>query len=1203
MPPGKSKYKREGLLGLVAICLILFLLLLLSPSPGSPPVEVETTHNSGAVIQIAPGSSLQRQLAPGAKEVIGVWVGQGRLLRFSIEKGDLALSTIVYGPTETKLLEHVSQDFETVELSFPADVAGLYRIEIRSLETAQTSRPFELKVDPLTAVTAAGRKDSEARQAMSNAEVLRASSTKESLLQTIEQYDKAALNWTSVSDFSNASMAVIKAGEVCFRLSQYPEAQKRFENAARLGRQTGDRISEGQALSHLGHLYSYTGDNDQAYAALAKGLALLEFHQSNSTSSVSHAYAEAVSNIAEVIYAKGNLLKARNYFDRARTLLLDDRKGTARTHLFAGYIAGTLGQPEKALAEVSQALALYQATGDKTGEGLALIALGLFYSDKKNEEEAIRLPREAFKIFQSIGDRNGEALALSGIGQALEKRGDNVTALENYEHAFDLFQEIGALDFAIAALYKIATIHYLKGEFDQALIYYQRALDLSRSERKIRLEALVLDGMAPVYDEQGSNAEALKHHRKVLKFYETTGDVRGQAVALNNYGDFLLLKLGRKREALAVYKRALPLSRQVSDTGTLLTTMYNLSRTHLSLGEFEAALSVIKDSIKLIEDLRDNVGSPDLRALYFAGIKKHYDLWVNILMRFHQAQPRGGHDVEALLVNDRSRARSLIDLLSRPPADLQEGASAELVEQERDLRGLISVQAQYQLELSLSPKNSNEAAEVSNELGQLRDEYREVQAQLWTQTPKLDALRSFAPSSLAEIQNELREQDTLLLQYALGEERSYLFKVTANSFHSYELPPRSTIDNAVGEVYPLLIARQVPVETIKGDYQAFVAAADNALPEKAAQLSQMLLGPVAGDLPNRKLLVLTEGALQSISFEALPAPGAQLSGPNKWEQYINSLLINTNDISSLPLIATLRAIRSEKKTVGSPSRTVAVIADPVFSANDERVRSAPITSVVAGASSDQDANGSALRGLPSVLRGGTLSRLPYSAAEADAISAAAPSGSSMVVKGFDANRETLMSSRVGEYQIVHFATHAFLDSKHPELSGIVLTMVDPKGVRQNGLLPLHDVYSLKLSSELTVLSACQTALGKDISGEGYVGLTHSFLSAGSKSVVASLWKIDDRATASLMTNFYESLLQEKLSTGAALRAAKLKTMREKQWQAPYFWAGFVLQGEYENHIVVEDDWRPNPGWVLLGSLALASFVIILRRRKRQSARA
>jgi CHAT domain-containing protein len=206
----------------------------------------------------------------------------------------------------------------------------------------------------------------------------------------------------------------------------------------------------------------------------------------------------------------------------------------------------------------------------------------------------------------------------------------------------------------------------------------------------------------------------------------------------------------------------------------------------------------------------------------------------------------------------------------------------------------------------------------------------------------------------------------------------------------------------------------------------------------------------------------------------------------------------------------------------------------------------------------------------------------------------------MDARGFDASYETVMSSDVGQYQILHFATHGFLDTEHPELSGIVLTMVDRNGGQKNGVMPLHDIYNLDLSAELTVLSACQTALGKDIKGEGLVGLTHSFISAGSKSVVASLWKVDDRATAILMADFYNSMLRQGMPTGAALRAAKLKMMHDKRWSSPYFWAGFVLQGEYRNHITVERKSWLGPGSVLLLLVLISSGVIVFTQRRRRS---
>jgi CHAT domain-containing protein len=1191
-----SKFRKAAFLSIAIICVGLSLFLLFFPSAETPPGELEPNAGN-PTIRLAPGAALNRELGSGAQQLIAVWVGQGRLLRFSIDKGDLALSTVVYGPTGTKLIEHVSHEFEPVDISLPAEVTGEYKIELRSLETAEPRRRLELVVAPLTPVTAAARKETESQQILARAEVARARWAKDSQREAIRQYDAAASNWASAADTSNASNAMIKAGDVCFLLSDYPAALKRFQGAAELSENTGDRISEGRALSRLGRLYSYTGDNFAAKTTVSKALTLLQPRQTTPTPVASNAYGEALSVMAEVTYAKGNLLKSQNQFVRARQLLSEDRKSRARTHLFSAYIAGSIGQPENLMQEISQAQALYEATDDKAGVGLTHVAMGLLSSLKREEDQAVRLQGDAIAIFQFIGDRHSEALALTAQGQSYENRNELKIALEKYENALHLFEEIRAFDLVANALLKVATVHRLTKNLDQALTYYERSLILSRAAKKTRTEALALDDIALVYHLQGHTAEVVKQYRTIQKFYEDSGDVRGQAIALNNYGEFLL-KVDQGKQALELFRRALPLSEKVGDTGTLLTTLYNLARMYLKLGSYEAAFSFIDRSIKIIEDLRESVGSPDARAVYFAVVRRHYELWVDALMQRHCARPEEGYDAKALLVSDQSRARSLLDLLSESRRDLREGAAAELLARERELRGLILAQAEYQMDLSLKGKHADEVAEVANELLQLRAEYQAIQARLREPNANLLELRSFIPTSLAQIQSELHS-DTMLLQFALGDERSYLWVVTANSLHSYELPARKIIEDAARDVYSLLTARQAPIETVKGDYHAFVEAADNALPEKASKLSQMLLAPVAEQLGNKKLLVVTEGALQAIPFEALPSPATQLAGPTNWETYSHSLLINTNEISFSPSISTLRAIRNEKNRPGSPDRTVAVIADPVFSRNDERVRSLIMAPVVAGAASDQDQNDGAKGSLPGASRVTALSRLAYSSAEADAISAAAPHGTTMIVKGFAANRETAMSSLVGEYQILHFATHGFLDSEHPELSGIVLTMVDPKGVRQNGLMPLHDIYSLDLKTELTVLSACQTALGRDIDGEGFVGLTHSFISAGSKSVVASLWKIDDRATMNLMQGFYESLLKQGMSTGAALRAAKLKTMKEKQWRAPYYWAGFVLEGEYTNRIAVNDDRWPQPAWVLLALLVLlSSGVVVFRKRRR-----
>jgi len=193
---------------------------------------------------------------------------------------------------------------------------------------------------------------------------------------------------------------------------------------------------------------------------------------------------------------------------------------------------------------------------------------------------------------------------------------------------------------------------------------------------------------------------------------------------------------------------------------------------------------------------------------------------------------------------------------------------------------------------------------------------------------------------------------------------------------------------------------------------------------------------------------------------------------------------------------------------------------------------------------------------------GLFARLPYSRAEADAILAMAPPSSRLSALGFDASRETVLSGRLSTYRIVHFATHGVLDTAHPELSRIVLTQVDERGrPRGDGSLRAHEIYRLSLPADLVVLSACRTALGPQIRGEGLVGLTRGFLYAGARSVLVSLWEVDDRATAELMRLFYHHLLIRHQPPAAALRAAQTALCREPGWEAPTFWAGFVLQGD------------------------------------------
>jgi CHAT domain-containing protein len=1050
------------------------------------------------------------------------------------------------------------------------------------------------KVTHSKTVTALDQKDSEARQAVDRASVLRTSWTESSLRQAVAEYDKAASIWTSISDSASAASALLNAGDVCFLFSDYPEALKRYQHAERLA--GAEWLAKARALSQMARVHYFLADNDLAQQQIDKALNLCKQHEANLNAIGMNVYGEALSILAEITYTKGNLSKSSQQFERARRYFQNDREGQAKVHLFTGYIAGGLGDPEKARAEISQALELYRAINNKNGEGLALTALGLWHSVNGDENSAIGLHREAIKIFSAIGDRHSEAIATNAVGQAFELLHEYSFALSNYGEALRLFESIGSFDGVTMANFKIARVHFANKQLDDALIYLERCLNLSRNAGKLRTATIAREEIARVYAAQGQHALALKQYEEVQRFYRAIGDRRGEVTTLNARGD-VYLQLGQKQQALATYSQAFSLIERAGDKSSLLTTLYNLAQANAQLGSLDMALKWIEQSIQTIESLRTNVSSPEFRASYFSGVRRHFELGIDTLMRLDHERPRGDFGARALAMSEKSRARLLLDLLSESRAGLRQGANAELVSRERELRGLLRAQAKYELELS-TKKSSRELAEVTQEIAALRSEYQEVQAKLREQWPQLTALERFEPVGLEQIKHQLRDTDTLLLQYSLGERRSYLWAVTADSFSSFELPPRKTIEDAATEIYKLLTARENTEGQSATDYQAKVEAAEALYPEKAAYLSQMLLGPVAQQLGNRKVLLVAEGALQYIPFESLPVPAAQATTGR------TPLLIETNEVDRSPSISILAALRAEKIASRSANKVLAVIADPVFSRDDDRVESGGLSPAIASAASEERANSAVAQTFRDLGSNNGPARLIHSSEEADAISATAPSGTTMVAKGFDATRETAMSARVGEYQIVHFATHGFLVSAHPELSGIVLTMFDRAGAERNGVMPLHDIYSLDLSAELTVLSACQTALGKDVRGEGLVGLTHSFISAGSKSVVASLWKVDDRATASLMADFYHAMLQEGMPTGAALRAAKLKMMRDERWHAPYFWAGFVLQGEYTNHIAVErSSWFSSRAALLLLVVPVLSGLLILHRRRHRLSRA
>lgn len=948
-----------------------------------------------------------------------------------------------------------------------------------------------------------------------------------------------------------------------FILSEYDEAIKRYRKAESLGQEANDWRATANAHARIGRSLSFRGKNDAAQAQLALALDLFQKNKVESDAD-RNAFGETLYILADITYSRGDFVRAREQLTRALDELRNAPREEARARLLRAQLLGSIGDIESAVTEINRARDLSVQANDKIGEAKALTTLGLAFSSKREMGRATELSKQAIEIFRTAGDRHGEAIALNSLGQVYEGTNQPSLAILQYEQALHLFEEIEFPDGASLSLFKLARINNSNGQPEQALKLLERSVQLSRAAGQARIEATALVEIAKVYVTQKRYQLAEQQYQKITKFYGEIGDSRGQATTANAYVD-LLIQLEQLDKALKVSVEALPLSEKAGDRGILINTLYNISRIEFQNGSPEAALKSIRQSLKIIEDLRANLRSPDFRVSYFAGVKKHYDLCLAILMRLEQTKPGEGFAAEALLVNERGKARLLQDLVRESRSTLNQGASKTLLDRDRELRALYRSQAQYRMDLVINKKDAGETEQVDAQLEQIRAEYQQVQAQLRAKnSPEQTKV------TLDQIQNDLRADDTMLLEYVLGDERSYMWVVTSNSLQTFELPARKVIEETAREAYKSLTARQGNADG--SNYSDFIATADNRWKVTSSNLSEVLLGQVADKIGSKRLLIVTEGALQNIPFDSLPIP-----------KRTDTLLIEQNEVVVMPSISTLHSIRNSRADHGQPNKLLAIIADPVFSSSDERLPQNPsrIAELPAGAK--------------------TLARLPYTSKEADDIAAIAPGGSTLVLKGFDAQREKVMSSDFAGHKILHIAAHGYLDSNSPGQSGIVLSTLDRSGNPSNGFMSLHDINSLDLSSDLTVLSACQTALGQDIKGEGILGLTHGFLSAGSKTVVASLWKVDDRATAALMVEFYRSMLDQGMSPAAALRSAKLKLMREKGWDAPYYWAGFVVQGEYNNKIAVPRSLRHVVVITLISILSIAIVgLFILRKWRRVS---
>jgi CHAT domain-containing protein/tetratricopeptide (TPR) repeat protein len=939
-----------------------------------------------------------------------------------------------------------------------------------------------------------------AEESAQRAAVLRKKQTAGNLLAATRLFRESSRLFAAGHSYDKAADSQLQIGEIYLILSDFDNARQSYRESLRLGQDSELRC---RALAGIARTYAGTGPSSLADDYSRRASRVCE-HLSE------RAQAEALEARGEVLRSAGDYSASADCLRRARDLFIaaKDDNGEAQALLILAHALFQGGERLPALQVVGESLRLSLLAENRYGVARARAALGIFAVLTGEFETAHCNYAIARPLFRDIGDRDDEASVLNGLGYVNRATGDPHKSVEYYQAAraafaavHDLLGEQGAINGMGEAL--AATKSYKR-----LLPLYFAALRLGRKANSPVDVASAFAHIASAYEAEGKFTEAEMFYRRSIQAYRAVDHIYGETDSLIRMGH-LQATLKRYPEAIASLERASALNGKTGQIEEKATIQYELAWIYRALNRLEDSRLAIEETIDLVEHQRISISRFDTRALYFASVHRYYALYIQVLMLLDQQQPGLGFAKKAFAASERSKVRSLLDLLTTSD---QDAPCDELLRRQ------------------LEPVDSTAPRTVDAKEG----------------------APSVAPTlTLEEVQAEIGSEDTVLLEYALGDEKSYVWIVDQHDVTSRELPKSGRIRELVDAFRKALIPPQLRSGESAVDYQARVRKLDRAYRFHAQQLSRLLLEGIPLSGPKR-ILIVPDESLQYVPFAALPLPS---SGTGK------DLLVNQFEVDALPSASVLGILRKGAGKRAPPTAIAAIFADPVFEPDDGRV----LTRGSGTRRSYEDRPASLSRALSDIGGSQYIARLPASRDEANAIASVLRSGDPQAVQlalDFDASRAHVLRDGLTRFRLVHFATHGVVDTRHPEMSGLILSLVDKNGRRQDGYLRLGDIYKLKLSADLVVLSSCDSALGKDLDSEGIIGLPRGFLYAGAKSVIASLWKVNDDATATLMSRLYARIRKGE-GPGSALRGAQLEMIRDEQWSNPYYWAAFVLQGDYK----------------------------------------
>ncbi|MBX7222140.1 MAG: CHAT domain-containing protein [Blastocatellia bacterium] len=1156
--------------------LLLLSFLLVSLLVGfAKPIPLATARTKQEVSGAAPvaerletGTSIKRELSQNTTLTFAIELKAGQFFSATLEQFGLWTKTLFLDPEgkPTGFQAFGQERYAAKLLAFEALHDGTYRLTIECRPRSSPAAHLILSRIQKNVVTAADRQRLTGLRLCQEAQKLTEQEGEAPARQALPLFEQALTIWRELGEKNQAAQTCLALGFAYESLGdrskamewaasgvallgpaesqalkafllryvgrwgrasgKIPAAVEAYENALTIWKSLGEIREQAEELKNLGYTSNTIGDDQKA----------LEYYRQAERLSSGYQDAEQQAslwhNMGMVFDAAGDRTTAIDYYNRSLKISSAEKLLTQQAYTLTtlGAVYFTLGERQKALDAYNTALPIQTALNNRPGKAQTLNYLGMLFKSSGEFDKSQTYFNQALELAQAGSDPYGEAYALTNLGQ----------------------------------------VYWSQGNPEETFRVYQQALDLAVRIKDRRQQAGTLTIMAVCHQELKNYAKAVELLNQALEIQTAINQRAGVAYTCQVLGKLYRL-LGEYQKSEEFLIRSVNDQIAVGNMSGQAYSNFELAHLYFVRKEFQKAREKAELFLGQFEYLRSRTLSQESRTSFFTFIQEGYNLYLDILMDLHRSQPNVGADREAFLLSEKKRARILQEMLLEARAGLRNEADQGLLTREVEIQKQLVLKTQQLVWL----RDPQKRKELETELARLTEDMKSTQEEIRAKLPRYAALLQPPPLTVEQIQKEFLTPETVLVEFVFTQQRTYRWVISPTSFSVKELDQGKVINDLVGQYKEELLRPRSMRNIELGNKEEVVVIRQPIMKEGINSVSQALssalLGDVYQEIKGKKLIIVADSALHYVPFAALPEPvPADKNGTAPGDKTTFIPLIAGHELVMLPSVATLSVLRAHPKAPPAEQKLLAMIADPVFSGADARLKGKPVVKPTESAVVGQVAsrNLTKIPALQTLLQPGTgrseatIPRLPGTRTEATRILSLVPKQKSLALLDFAANPDSLAKASLKDYRIVHFATHGFVDSQNPDLSGLVLSLVNEKGEERPGLMLVPQIYNLDLAADLVVLSACRTGLGKEVVGEGLVGLTRAFMYAGTPRVLVSLWNVSDTATSELMTRFYHALLKEGKTPAAALREAQLELVKDRRWHHPYYWAAFQLQGDF-----------------------------------------